>query len=145
MAEVSARMQRVGDQIQRDLAALIQTELNDPRVGMVSITGVDVSKDLAAAKVYVTVLNSLGDDGEVNDDTLSSPGDLEKLEVEENLKALNKASGYLRTLLAQRLKLRSVPKLLFLYDGSVERGRQLSNLIDDALAADREQHRQDHD
>ena len=143
MPESSARLQRVGDQIQRDLATLIQMELNDPRVGMVSITGVDVSRDLALAKIYVTVLNSLGDDSEVNSETLAHPGDLEKLEIEDNVKALNKASGYLRTLLARRLKLRVIPKLQFIYDGSVERGRQLSNLIDDALAADREQHQHD--
>ncbi|MEQ8954441.1 MAG: ribosome-binding factor A [Gammaproteobacteria bacterium] len=143
MSEGSARLQLIGDQIQRDLATLIQMELNDPRVGMVSITGVDVSRDLAVAKVYVTVLNSLGGDSEVNQETLSSPGDLDKLEIEENLKALNKASGYLRSLLARRLKLRTIPKLLFIYDGSVERGRALSNLIDDALAADRAQHEHD--
>lgn len=139
----SSRVQRVADQIQRDLATLIQMEVSDPRVGMVSVTGVDVSRDLSYAKVHVTVMNSLTDNDSVNDSTLSEPGDLDKLEVEENIKALNQAAGYLRTLLAKRLKLRTVPKLQFHYDGSIERGQKLSRMIDDALAADRNQHKDD--
>ena len=137
---MSARTQRVADQIRREIAVLIQMELNDPRIGMVSVTAVKVSRDLSHAKIYVTVLNSLADSGAVNSSTLSAPGQLDKLEIEENLKALNKASGYLRSLLAKRLTLRSVPKLRFHYDGSVERGRHLSELIDNALAADRDLH-----
>jgi ribosome-binding factor A len=140
VSEMSPRVQRVADQIQRELASLIQLEVNDPRVGMVSVTGVTVSRDLAYAKVYVTVLNTLTEDEAVNESTLSEPGVLDKLEIEENIKALNKAAGYLRTLLAKRLSLRSVPKLQFHYDGSVQRGQQLSSLIDSALAADRDLH-----
>jgi ribosome-binding factor A len=140
MNEVSSRAQRVADQIQRELANLIQLEVNDPRVGMVSITGVDVSRDLAHAKVHITVMNTLSEDADVNEATLSSPGELDKLEIEENLKALTKASGYLRTLLSKRLSTRSVPKLEFHYDSSIERGQQLSDLIDGALAADRKLH-----
>jgi ribosome-binding factor A len=105
---------------------------------MVSVTGVDVSNDLAYAKVYITVLNSLAGDEKINADTLSEPGALDQLEIEENLKALKKASGFLRTLLAKRLRLRVVPKLQFYYDSSIEQGQRLSDLIDDALAADRE-------
>ena len=140
MSEVSSRAQRVADQIQRELANLIQLEVNDPRVGMVSITGVDVSRDLAHARVHITVMNTLSEDADVNEATLSSPGELDKLEIEENLKALTKASGYLRTLLSKRLSTRSVPKLEFHYDSSIERGQQLSDLIDGALAADRKLH-----
>lgn len=140
MSEMSARAQRVADQIQREIAVLIQTEVNDPRIGMVSVTAVEVSRDLSYAKIYVTVLNSLSDSGAVNSSTLSAPGKLDKLEIDENLEALNKATGYLRSLLAKRLTLRSVPKLRFHYDVSVERGRHLSELIDNALAADRDLH-----
>ena len=140
MSEMSPRVQRVADQIQREIASLIQLEVNDPRVGMVSVTGVEVSKDLAHARVYVTVLNTMSDDQAVNESTLSEPGALDKLEIEENIKALNKAAGYLRTLLAKRLSLRTVPKLQFHYDGSIQRGQQLSSLIDSALAADRDSH-----
>lgn len=140
MAEMSSRAQRVADQMQREIATLIQMEVNDPRVGMVSITAVDVSKDLAYANIYVTVLNSLSNNGQADFDTLSEPSDLDKLEVAENIKALNKAAGFLRSLLAKRLSLRVVPKLKFHYDASVERGQQLSKLIDNALEADQNQH-----
>ncbi|MED5312286.1 MAG: 30S ribosome-binding factor RbfA [Pseudomonadota bacterium] len=134
---MSARAQRIADQIQREIATLIQLEVNDPRVGMVSVTGVDVSNDLAHAKILFTVLNTYpGDEGLVSD-TLTDPGVLDQLEIDENLKALRKASGFLRTLLAKRLRLRSTPKLQFIYDSSVQRGQRLSDLIDDALAADR--------
>ncbi len=140
MSEMSARMQRVADQIQRELATLIQLEVSDPRIGMVSVTGVEVSRDFAHAKVFVTVLNSLGEDSQLNSITLTQPGELDELEVQQNIKALNKAAGYLRTLLAKRLDLRSVPKLHFHFDASIQRGQQISSLIDSALAADREQH-----
>ena len=140
MADMSPRVQRVADQIQRELATLIQMEVNDPRVGMVSVTGVEVSRDIAHAKVFVTVLNTLTDDSQINESTLSEPGDLDKLEIKENIEALNKAAGFLRSLLAKRLSTRSVPKLRFYYDGSIARGQQLSSLIDSALAADQDSH-----
>ena len=138
MTGVSSRAQRVGDQIQKELASLIQLEVSDPRIGMVSITGVEVSRDLSHAKVYVTVMNTLSEDASVNQLTLSSPGELDRIEVEENIKALSKASGFLRTMLSKRLRTRSIPKLQFYYDNSIERGQQLSGLIDNALKADRD-------
>ena len=138
MTGVSSRAQRVGDQIQKELASLIQLEVSDPRIGMVSITGVEVSRDLSHAKVYVTVMNTLSEDANVNHLTLSSPGGLDRIEVEENIKALSKASGFLRTMLSKRLRTRSIPKLEFYYDNSIERGQQLSGLIDNALKADRD-------
>jgi ribosome-binding factor A len=138
MAELSPRLQRVADQIQRELAMLIQLEVSDPRVGMVSITGVDISRDLAHANVYVTVLNSGIKDAERG--ALAEQDALDKLEISENLKALNKAAGFLRSLLAKRLRLRTTPKLQFHYDGSIVRGQQLSSLIDNAIAADQELH-----
>jgi ribosome-binding factor A len=137
---MSPRVQRVADQIQLELATLIQMEVNDPRVGMVSVTGVEVSRDIAHAKVFVTVLNTLTDDSQINESTLSEPGDLDKLEIKENIDALNKAAGFLRSLLAKRLSTRSVPKLRFYYDGSIAHGQQLSSLIDSALAADQDSH-----
>ena len=138
MTGVSSRVQRVGDQIQKELASLIQLEVSDPRIGMVSITGVEVSRDLSHAKVFVTVMNTLSEDASVNQVTLSSPGKLDRIEVEENIKALTKASGFLRTMLSKRLSTRSIPKLQFYYDNSIERGQQLSGLIDNALKADRD-------
>ena len=129
MMENNSRAQRVADQIQRDIAALIQFEVNDPRIGMVSVTGVEVSPDLAHAKVFVT---ALGVD--------NAAGKRSAAAGRESTAALNGAAGYLRSLLARRLQLRVAPKLRFHYDASVERGRALDELIDSALAADREQH-----
>ncbi|MEM9256578.1 MAG: 30S ribosome-binding factor RbfA [Pseudomonadota bacterium] len=120
MAKEYARTQRVADHLQRELAALIQREVRDPRVGMVSITGVDVSRDLAHAKVYVTVLGS--DSGE---------------EAAECTKALNRAAGFLRSQLSRDSSMRSVPQLQFRFDASVGRGRELEDLIQRAADADR--------
>jgi ribosome-binding factor A len=136
MTELSPRLQRVADQIQRELAMLIQLEVNDPRIGMISVTGLDISRDMAFAKVFVTVMNSTSGTA----DNSEEPGELDKLEIDENIKALNKASGFLRSLLAKRLRLRTTPKLQFHYDNSVRNGQQLSSLIDEALAADRDSH-----
>ncbi len=129
MTETNSRAQRVADQIGRDIAALIQSEMDDPRIGIVSITGVEVSSDLAYAKVFITSLGG----GDTGRHSSAAAG-------KESVAALNGAAGYLRSLLARRLRLRTVPKLSFHHDDSVERGRRLDELIDDALAADRERH-----
>ena len=111
----SQRLRRVADQIQRELSDLLRTELKDPRVGMITLTGVEVSPDLAYAKVFFTAL-----------------GDAQALARTEA--GLQRAAGFLRTHLARRVKLRVTPELRFLHDVSVERGVRLSKLIDDALA-----------
>ena len=80
MAQEYSRTQRVADQIQRELAALIQREVKDPRVGMATVSAVEVSRDLSHAKVFVTILNG-GEDPQ---------------EITESVKALNNASGFLR-------------------------------------------------
>jgi len=121
MAKEYSRTQRVADYLQRELAALIQREVRDPRVGMVSITGVNVSRDLGHAKVYFTVL---GCD--------SSEDAVESTEV------LNKASGFLRSQLSRDSSMRSVPQLRFYFDSSVGQGRHLEDLIRRAADADRE-------
>jgi ribosome-binding factor A len=115
MRKVSNRLDRIGDVVKQELARLIQSELRDPRLGMVSVTEVKVSKDLAHATAYVTTL-----------------GSDEKAAVD----VLNKASGLLRTMLAKNLQLRTTPKLRFHFDEVVSRGRDLSALIDKALDAD---------
>lgn len=155
MGKVSPRVKRVADQLQRELAMLIQSEVSDPRVGMVSVTGVEVSRDLAYATVYVTVMGSVdgvvgaepiaiteesvaGAGGGKKPQTPESLGRLDQLEIDESVKALNKAAGYLRTLLAKQMSLRTVPKLVFRYDSSISRGHYLSSLIDHAIAADSE-------
>ena len=122
MAQEYSRTQRVADQIQRELAALIQREVKDPRVGMATVSAVEVSRDLSHAKVFVTILNGAEDTQEIT----------------ESVKALNNASGFLRSQLGQRMKLRIVPTLRFHYDDSLSRGNYLSNLIDQARASDPE-------
>lgn len=139
MAKVSPRVQKVADQLQRELATLIQLEINDPRVGMVSVISVKVSRDLAYADVYVTVLGSVdGAAALAPGVTLDQANELDKLEIKESVKALNNASGFLRTLLAKRMSLRITPKLTFHYDESVSRGQYLSSLIDRAIESDGE-------
>jgi len=121
MAKDYSRTQRIGDQIQRELASLIQREIKDPRLGLITITGVEVSRDLSHAKVFITVMGK--DDDQ---DT-----------VKENLRILNEASGFLRMQLGKAMKLRTVPQLHFNYDASVRRGVELASLIERAVAEDR--------
>ncbi len=121
MAKEYARTQRVADYLQRELAAVIQHEVRDPRVGMVSITGVDVSRDLGHARVYYTVMGA--DSAE---------------EASESTEALNKAAGFLRSQLSRDSTMRMVPQLRFYFDSSVGRGRNLEDLIRRAADADRE-------
>ena len=111
------RAERVSDAVQQELAVLIRDEVRDPRVGMVSVTDVDVSRDLAYAKSDVTC-----------------GGDHSQKEIDEAMAALNGASGYLRKLLAGSIKLRITPKLTFLFDESGRRGQHLSALIDYAIS-----------
>jgi ribosome-binding factor A len=121
MAKEYARTQRVADYLQRELAALIQHEVRDPRVGMVSITGVDVSRDLGHARIYYTKMGA---------DSLA--------DADETSEALNRAAGFLRSQLSRESNMRSVPNLRFYFDTSVGRGRDLEDLIRRAADADRE-------
>jgi ribosome-binding factor A len=98
---------------QRELSGLVQRELRDPRVGMITITSVDVSPDLSHAKVYFTVLD--------------------KEKVADATQGLQRAAGFLRSELSRRIKLYTTPQLRFVYDESVERGDRLSRLIDAAI------------
>jgi ribosome-binding factor A len=112
------RTRRVGEQIQRELAGLLHEELKDPRLGMISVSGVEVSRDLAHARVYISVLG--GEEA-----------------VSETLKVLNKAAGFLRHQLGQRMRLRVIPQLRFLYDASLAEGARMDALIAAAVAGNR--------
>jgi ribosome-binding factor A len=112
------RGQRISDLVQRELSLIIQKEMRDPRVGMVTINDVKVSRDLSYANVYVTFMG-LEDDA-----------------VTQGLDTLNHASGYLRSQLSASLNTRTTPKLRFFYDETVVSGREISNLIDQALKKD---------
>jgi len=112
------RTRRVGEQIQRELAALIHDELRDPRLGMVSISSVQVSRDMAHAKIHVSVL---GKDEQVSD----------------SLGVLNHAAGFLRHKLGKILHMRVIPVLRFYHDRSLEEGARLGALINEAIASDK--------
>ena len=116
MVRNSLRIRRIADQIQRELAELIRLEVKDPRVGMVTLTDVEVTADYGHAKVFFTLLGS-------------------EQALHETEQALQHAAGFLRTQLSHRLRLRTVPQLHFVYDASVERGMRLSRLIDEAVHA----------
>ena len=105
----SGRPQKLGDLIQRELSELVQRELRDPRVGMITLTGVDVSPDFSHAKVFFTCLS--------------------REHLQDATEGLKRASGFLRSQLAKRIKLYTTPELRFEYDESVERGDRLSRLI----------------
>lgn len=115
-----SRTDRLADAIKRLLSTIIQQEMSDPRIGMVNINDVTVTRDLAHAKAYVTFVGR-------EDDS----------ECEKATELLNKASGYIRNILAKELNLRITPKLQFLYDRTPKRGQTLSSLIDRAIAEDK--------
>ena len=110
----AARQARIADQIQRELAELIRLEVRDPRVGLVTLTGVELSRDASHAKVFFTAMGAASD-------------------AETAREGLQNAAGFLRSELAHRLTTRKVPDLHFHYDESVERGVRLSRLIDEAV------------
>lgn len=121
MAKEFSRTQRIGDQMQRELALLIQREIKDPRLGLITITAVDVSRDLSHARIFITIMGQ-DDDQEA---------------IKGNLRILNDAAGFLRMQLGKSMKLRTVPQLHFNYDASIRRGVELSSLIERAVAEDR--------
>ena len=111
------RSERVAGTLRRELARLIQAEIKNPDVGFISLSDVEVSRDLAHARVFVTVF--------------------EPEKAASSLQALGKAAGYLRRRLGQEMRIRSVPELHFEHDASVETGQQMDSLIEAAIASDR--------
>ncbi len=115
MAKDFSRSHRVAEQMQREIAQLLQFEVKDPRVGHVTVTAVEVTGDMAHAKIFYSV-SAL--------DAKTQP----KIQ-----QGLEKVSGFLRTQLAKRMLLRTVPQLHFVYDTSIDYGTKMSQLIDEAL------------
>lgn len=120
MAREFNRSDRVADAVQRSLATIIPREVRDPRVGMVNINVVEVTRDLSLAKVYVTFV-----------------GQSEKQKCRESVEVLNRAANFLRNAVGSEMSMRSVPRIQFFYDESAVRGHELSQLIDKAVAGDR--------
>ena len=119
MAQEFSRTERVRHQLHREIAMILQREVKDPRVSMVTVSDVEVSRDLAYAKVFVTFLHD-------DDD-----------QVKAGLKVLNQASGFIRSLLGKRIKSRVVPDLKFQHDGSLNEGIRMSRLVDEARKRDK--------
>ena len=107
------RPQKIADLMQRELSGLLQREVRDPRVGMVTITSVDVSPDLSHAKVFFTILD--------------------KAKKDDTTKGLQRAASFLRSQMARRMSMYTTPELRFVYDESVERGDRISRLIDSVV------------
>jgi ribosome-binding factor A len=112
-----SRTLRVAEQIQRELADLVRLEVKDPRVGMVTLTDVEVAADYGHAKIFFTLMG-------------------DSAQIEAATEGLNHAAGFLRRELGRRIKLRTIPQLHFCFDESVERGMRLSRLIDAAVGGD---------
>ena len=119
---MNQRLQRLADQIQRDLAVLIRDEINDPRLtGFVTISSVKISPDLGYADIYVTIMEKSMDDAMAKDYHT------------ESLEVLNKASGFLRHELGRRIKTRITPRLRFHYDKTNAYGNYMFGLIAEAV------------
>ncbi|WP_417760288.1 30S ribosome-binding factor RbfA [Shewanella sp.] len=119
MAKEFSRTRRIAQQLQQELALVLQRDMKDPRIGMVTVNDVDVSRDLSFAKVYVTLFE---EDPEV---------------INDKMAALMKAAPYVRTLVAGRMKLRVMPELKFVYDASLVEGMRMSNLVSQVISTDK--------
>ena len=113
MPKEFGRSQRVASQMQKELAAILQREVHDPRIGFVTVNEVVLTKDLASAKIYITVLNT---------DEAGKHG---------NVVALNEMAPFLRHELAKRMRLRHISELHFYYDHSFDTGMRVSELLQD--------------
>lgn len=115
-----SRHQRLGNQVLRTLNELLRAEVKDPRVAGVTLTSVDLSRDLSVARVYFSLLDP-------------------EAETAPALEGLHSAGGFLRSRLGHAIKIRHVPELRFLHDDSAAEGVRLTGLIDRAVAADDQQ------
>jgi len=121
-----SRTRRVEEQLRRDLAELIRHEIKEPDLGMISITEIKVSPDLAHAQIYTTILQ---DDADI---------------IKYSMQTLQDYAGRLRSLLGKRMRIRRVPELVFIYDDLIQRGTALSQVIEEAVDVDRKKADQYH-
>ncbi|ATC94069.1 30S ribosome-binding factor RbfA [Pseudoalteromonas tunicata] len=115
-----SRTDRVGQQIQKEIAVILQREIKDPRLGMATVSAVEVSRDLAYAKIFVTILNTQDED-----------------KSNESIAILNEATGFIRSLLGKRIRARIMPNLKFVLDRSLLEGMHMSNLVDKVIREDK--------
>lgn len=125
MAREFSRTDRVGQQIHKEVASIFQNEFknHDPRLGMVTVAGAEVSRDLSHAKIFVTFFEN----------------DEEKLKL--NMDILEDSKGFVRTLLAKRMRMRAVPALKFINDSSLVEGVRISSLVSQTVKQDEERAR----
>lgn len=114
-----SRTARLNEVIHRELALLLQQNTKDPRIGLVTISEVEVTKDLSYATIHVTIYG-------------------QPEEIQKNLKLLNHAAGFFRSELAKIVKARKMPELRFVYDKSIVHGAQMTELINKAVSSDEE-------
>ena len=118
------RVQRVADCLQRELAPILQRELSDPRLDFLTVTDVMVAKDLSSARVYVSALSS----SDLTQTDASRDYQTTQIDV------LSKSTGYIRHLLGQRMQLRIVPTLRFIFDDSAQKANYIGGIIDKAMS-----------
>ncbi|BDX05706.1 30S ribosome-binding factor RbfA [Planctobacterium marinum] len=125
MAKEFSRTDRVGQQIHKEVASILQNEFKnrDPRIGFITVSGADVSRDLAHAKIFVTFFTD------------------DEAKIKEDLAILEENKGFVRSLLAKRLRMRSVPALHFMRDASITEGMRISNIVTQTIKADEEKAR----
>lgn len=126
MSREFKRSDRVAQELQKEVAVILQREVKDPRIGMVTVSDVEVSRDLAYAKIFVTFL--FDNDAEA---------------IKQGMQGLEKASPYIRTLLGKAMRLRIVPELRFIYDESLVEGMRMSNLVSSVIKNDEEKQKED--
>lgn len=126
MAREFKRADRVAQELQKEVAVILQREVKDPRLGMVTVSDVELSSDLSFAKIFVTFLF-----------------DQDEVAVEQGMKALEKASPYIRTLVGKEMRLRIVPELRFVYDQSLIEGMRMSNLVSNVIKQDQQRQVED--
>ncbi len=126
MSREFKRSDRVAQELQKEIAVILQREVKDPRIGMVTVSDVEVSRDLAYAKIFVTFLFD-------NDQSV----------IEQGMKSLEKASPYIRSLVGKAMRLRIVPELRFIYDQSLVEGMRMSNLVSNVIKNDEAKHKEE--
>ncbi len=127
MAREFSRTDRVGQQLHKEVASILQHEFKhrEPDVGLVTVSGVEVSRDLAHAKVFITFFEN-------NEE-----------KVKKDLAKLQDSKGFVRTLLAKRLRMRKVPAVQFYRDGSILEGSRISDLVNKAVESDKARQQKD--
>lgn len=118
MAREFSRARRVGQELQKEIAMILQREIKDDRLKLVTVSGVELSKDLSSAKVFVTFLEN------------------DEQKIKEGMKVLKDASGFIRSLVGKAMRLRITPELRFSYDQSLVEGMRISTLVSSTIAED---------